>query len=41
MVADWIAMGLDPNKSTLFVQSKVKYHAELNLILSMIPQKAG
>ncbi|MFP3253789.1 MAG: tryptophan--tRNA ligase [Hydrogenobaculum sp.] len=40
MVADWIAMGLDPNKSTLFVQSKVKYHAELNLILSMITPKS-
>jgi len=40
MVADWIAMGLDPNKSTLFVQSKVKYHAELNLILGMITPKS-
>lgn len=40
MVADWIAMGLDPNKSTLFIQSKVKYHAELNLILGMITPKS-
>ncbi len=40
MVADWIAMGLDPNKSILFVQSKVKYHAELSLILGMIVPKS-
>jgi tryptophanyl-tRNA synthetase len=35
MVADWIAAGLDPEKSTLFVQSLVPEHAELNLLLSM------
>ncbi len=40
MVADWVAMGLDPEKSILFVQSKVKYHAELSLILGMITPKS-
>jgi tryptophanyl-tRNA synthetase len=35
-VADWIAAGLDPEKSTLFVQSLVPEHAELSLLLSMI-----
>ncbi|HEX5475943.1 MAG TPA: tryptophan--tRNA ligase [Vicinamibacterales bacterium] len=35
MVADWIAAGLDPQKSTLFVQSLVPEHAELFLLLSM------
>ncbi len=36
MVMDWLAAGLDPDKSTLFVQSAVKEHAELFLLLSMI-----
>lgn len=36
MVIDWLAAGLDPFKSTLFVQSAVKEHAELFLLLSMI-----
>ena len=36
MMADWIAAGLDPSKSVLFVQSQVKEHAELHLLLSMI-----
>ncbi|NUR56763.1 MAG: tryptophan--tRNA ligase [Acidobacteria bacterium] len=35
MVADWIAAGLDPGKSTLFIQSLVPEHAELFLLLSM------
>src|SRR5687768_1544149 len=35
MVADWIAAGLDPERSTIFVQSMVPEHAELNLLLSM------
>jgi len=35
-VADWIAAGLDPAKSTIFVQSLVPEHAELHLLLSMI-----
>jgi tryptophanyl-tRNA synthetase len=34
--ADWIAAGLDPERSTLFVQSLVPEHAELYLLLSMI-----
>jgi tryptophanyl-tRNA synthetase len=36
MVLDWLAFGIDPQKSTLFVQSRVPQHAELNLILAMI-----
>ncbi|MEO2069240.1 MAG: tryptophan--tRNA ligase [Desulfurobacteriaceae bacterium] len=36
MMADWVAAGLDPEKSVLFVQSSVKEHAELHLLLSMI-----
>jgi len=36
MVLDWIAFGLDPQKSVVFRQSLVPHHAELNLILSMI-----
>ena len=35
-VADWLAAGLDPEKSTIFVQSQVKEHAELHLLLSMV-----
>jgi tryptophanyl-tRNA synthetase len=35
-VADWIAAGMDPEKSTIFVQSEVKEHAELHLLLSMV-----
>ena len=35
MAADWIAAGLDPAGSTLFVQSLVPEHAELFLLLSM------
>ncbi len=35
-VADWIAAGLDPEKSTLFVQSLVPEHAELYILLSMV-----
>ena len=36
MVADWMAAGLDPDKSTFFVQSLVPEHAELFLLLSMV-----
>lgn len=36
MVKDWIAAGLDPQKSTIFRQSDLKEHAELSLLLSMI-----
>ncbi|HET9309438.1 MAG TPA: tryptophan--tRNA ligase [Candidatus Sulfotelmatobacter sp.] len=33
---DWLAAGLDPEKSVLFLQSHVPAHAELHLLLSMI-----
>jgi tryptophanyl-tRNA synthetase len=36
MFADWIAAGLDPERCTLFIQSHVKQHAELYLLLGMI-----
>jgi tryptophanyl-tRNA synthetase len=34
--ADWIAAGIDPERSTLFIQSLVPEHAELFLLLSMV-----
>jgi len=34
--AGWLSVGLDPEKSVIFVQSEVKEHAELHLLLSMI-----
>ncbi len=36
MVTDWLAAGIDPEKSPIFVQSQVKAHAELYLLLNMI-----
>lgn len=36
MLIDWLACGLNPEQSTLFVQSSVKEHAELFVLLSMI-----
>ncbi len=33
---DWLAAGLDPAKCTMFIQSSVPEHAELNLLLSMV-----
>ena len=33
---DWLAAGLDPHKAVLLIQSEVKEHAELHLLLSMI-----
>ncbi len=36
MVIDWMASGIDPKRSTLFIQSQVPQHAELHLLLSMI-----
>jgi tryptophanyl-tRNA synthetase len=36
MAVDFIACGLDPEKCAIFVQSQVKEHAELHLLLSMI-----
>jgi tryptophanyl-tRNA synthetase len=36
MFVDFVAAGIDPERSTLFVQSQVKEHAELFLLLGMI-----
>lgn len=36
VVFDWLAAGLDPNRSVIFMQSHVPAHAELHLLLSMI-----
>ncbi|MEN9560530.1 MAG: hypothetical protein RLZZ502_1741, partial [Pseudomonadota bacterium] len=36
MVTDWLAAGLDPNKSAIFLQSQVVQHAELSLLLGMM-----
>lgn len=36
MVIDWLAAGLNPAVSTLFIQSRVPEHSELHLLLSMI-----
>lgn len=36
MVLDWLAAGLDPERSVFFRQSRVKQHAELHLLLSMV-----
>ena len=35
MVIDWLAAGIDPKQSVLFIQSRVPEHAELHLLLSM------
>jgi len=36
VLIDWLAAGLDPERSTLFIQSRVPEHAVLHLLLSMI-----
>ena len=36
MVVDWLASGVNPGSSSLFIQSRVPEHAELHLLLSMI-----
>ena len=36
MVIDWLAAGVNPGSSTMFIQSMVPEHAELHLLLSMI-----
>jgi len=36
LLIDWMSAGLDPEKSTFFIQSRIKEHAELFLLLSMI-----
>ena len=35
-VLDWLAVGLDPSRSTIFLQSRVPQHAELAIYFSMI-----
>jgi tryptophanyl-tRNA synthetase len=40
MVLDWLAAGLDPERSVMFVQSEVKEHAELHLLFSMLVSKS-
>jgi tryptophanyl-tRNA synthetase len=40
MVLDWLGAGLDPERSVIFIQSEVKEHAELHLLLSMLVSKA-
>jgi tryptophanyl-tRNA synthetase len=36
LLVNWLAAGLDPEKATIFIQSRVPEHAELHLLLSMI-----
>lgn len=36
MLLDWLSVGLDPEKSTIMLQSQVKQHSELHLLLSML-----
>lgn len=36
LVIDWLCAGIDPEKSSIFIQSKIKEHAELFLIFSML-----
>ena len=36
MVIDWLASGIDPGQSTLFIQSRIPEHAELHTLLAMI-----
>ncbi|MEO0262418.1 MAG: tryptophan--tRNA ligase [candidate division WOR-3 bacterium] len=35
-VCDWISIGIDPEKSVIFIQSQVKEHAELYLLFGML-----
>jgi tryptophanyl-tRNA synthetase len=36
MFIDWLAVGINPNRATIFIQSRVIEHAELTLLLGMI-----
>ncbi|MCD6420178.1 MAG: tryptophan--tRNA ligase [Synergistetes bacterium] len=36
LLLDWLAVGIDPNKSVIFLQSSVSGHAELHLAFSMV-----
>jgi len=40
MLIDWLAAGLDPDKSPMFRQSQIKEHTELHLIFSMLITQA-
>lgn len=40
MVIDWLAGGIDPEKSPIFRQSKIKQHAELFLLFTMLITKS-
>lgn len=39
MIKDWVAAGIDPEKSPIFRQSQIKEHAELYLLFSMLITK--
>ncbi len=36
LLIDWLSVGIDPQKATIFIQSEIKEHAELYLLFSMI-----
>jgi tryptophanyl-tRNA synthetase len=36
IIMDWVSVGLDPEVATFFIQSKIREHAELHLVFSMI-----
>ncbi|OGW66970.1 MAG: tryptophan--tRNA ligase [Nitrospirae bacterium RIFCSPLOWO2_02_FULL_62_14] len=36
LLIDWLAAGIDPNRATVFIQSRIPEHAMLHLLLSMI-----
>lgn len=36
MVAEWLSVGIDPERCTIFRQSEIKEHAELHVLLSML-----
>ncbi|WP_456433938.1 tryptophan--tRNA ligase [Thermosulfuriphilus sp.] len=36
LLIDWLSVGIDPTKATIFIQSEIKEHAELHLLFSMI-----
>jgi len=40
LVIDWLSCGINPEKSTIFVQSGVKEHSELALLFGMITPKS-
>jgi tryptophanyl-tRNA synthetase len=40
VVIDWLAAGIDPERSVVFIQSDIKEHAELHLLLSMLVTSA-